>query len=107
MKVEFQCRFKKLVLSEEKKAELEAQRIINGEESIPDTFDLDDEAYTYVGLVLDLKDIRAFNAVDKYHTCIRTYQLDSFIIKVPYGAFVDFYQNCTTELIKKIEVKYE
>lgn len=107
MKVEFQCRFKKLVLSDEQKAEKEAQRIINGDDYSYDTFDLDDEAYTYVGLVLDLKDIRGFNAVDKYHTCVRTYQLDSFIIKVPYGAFVDFYQNTTTELIKRIEVKYE
>lgn len=103
MKVEFQCRFKKLILSDEQKAQKEANRIIHGEDTSYDNFDPEDDTYTYVGLVLDIKDIRVFNAVDKDHTCIRTYQLDSFIVKIPYAAFVHFYQNETANLIKKVE----
>lgn len=104
MKVELQCRFKKLDLTEDEKAYQEAQRII-GKEDI--TFDANDESFTYEPIVLDLKDIRGFNPVDSKHTCVRTYQLDSFIVGAPYHAFFTFYQEMTGDLIKRLTIKYE
>lgn len=103
-KIEVFCRYRKQPsdLTDEDKAYLNAQRIIHGTDSIED-IEAEDEKYEYGGMVLDMNDIKAFNGVDKVHTCLRFYEGDSFVIKAPYESFKQLYEELTGKYIRTVK----
>lgn len=54
-----------------------------------ETEENEEPSYDYSYLVLDIKDIRAFNAIsgDPGHTVIRTYQDENYYAQIPFDVF--------------------
>jgi hypothetical protein len=96
-KVEFLARFqKKKTLSEDDKAFIEAQRIINPEAEIK----IEDEIETeYDLLIIDLKDISDVIRYDEEHTQIIKYSNMLYVLKIPYDEFREIYSSTLGVLI--------
>ena len=104
-KIEVQCRYKKLLGqgSQEDKAYLESLRIVQNKDSIDDVEVDDEERFEYGPMVLDTNDIRAFNMVDRNHTCLRVYEGDAFVIKIPYPVFIELYEELESTRVNRVE----
>lgn len=101
MKAELLCRFTKEIskdLEQEIQEELATKRMLHGDdfdeeeerEKILESKDID--AFDYVPMVMDLKDVMFFNKVDDTHTCVRTPIGAAFTLKIDYPRFKDVYE---------------
>lgn len=98
MKVELYARFpKKKVLSDEEKQEIEIQKLIN-----PDYTHESKVEHEYEQLVLDLKDVSEWIRYDSSHTQIMKYNNIMYIVRIPYEAFNELYEDVTGTQIKKV-----
>ena len=93
MKIELLCRYTDVKINKEVEEDIKTKRLIHGE-------DFDEEAEIeklitteYGAMVMDTKDVKVFNAVDKDHTCIRMYSGDIYTVMLNYDIFFDLYQS--------------
>lgn len=102
MKVQVTARFAKKPSppSDEDKAELEVQKILNPDYKPP----MPDLEFEYEQLVLDLKDIAEWIRFDDNHTQLMKYNNIMHIIKVPFEGFTEMYEDFMGTIIKKIIV---
>lgn len=100
-KVEFLARFnKKKKLSDEDKAYIAAQRMINlDNEHLQD----DEMEIGYDPIVIDLYEISDFLRFDEEHVQIMKKSNVLYIVKMDYEKFLDLYQELTGFLIYRVE----
>ena len=99
-RVEFSARFnKKKKLSDEDKAHLEAQRLIN-----PDMVQEPEIEFEYDNIVLDIYDVGDFLRFDERHTQIMKRATNIlYILDIEYEQFKDLYQQLTGFVIYQHE----
>ena len=98
-KVMLLARFpKKKVLSEDDKAEIEIQKLIN-----PDYIPEQKTEHEYEDLVIDLKDVSDWLRYDENHTQVMKYNNIMYIVRLPFEKFNYLYEDLTGIMIKTIE----
>jgi hypothetical protein len=116
MMIELLCRYNKPLddtLSKQIENLLSTERIIQG-----DNFDEEferkrilkelkqtDSGYEYGEFVFNLKDVTAFNRIDKQHVAVRFFNNSVCIFKMEYQDFKEMYQFEMGVMIKEIEIK--
>ena len=104
MKIQVLCRFTKKKkaheLSDEDRAELMANKIINS--SFDDTDSLSMVEYEYDPVIFNLEDIVQFLRFDDKHTEVKTIHDYDLIVKIPFDEFKQVYMELSGNSIQEI-----
>jgi hypothetical protein len=91
-KLEVSCRYKR-ELTEEEKAVVETEKLIQGEHYNPES------KFTYAKLTFELLDVKSFNEVDQDHICVTFHGGGVAVIKLCYSKFKNIYCMLTGQLV--------
>ena len=99
MKIELLIRWAEKTQDPDKLEEINARRIITGEE---DDFNAESTTYSYDYIVLDTKDIKSFHRLDDDHLILKMYSEDAYCVKLPYESFKEAYTQLTRKTITEL-----